>query len=186
MEFLLVNHPLDCPICDQGGECDLQDQSMAFGSDRSRFHPRDIKRTVENKNIGPLIKTNMTRCIHCTRCVRYARGSCCNRLLFCSHDCFFFLTHSQLVSLSHALLLSFSLRFPLHLCLSLPIHVSLLLPSIALTPVSHPHFLSLTLTLSFSLLSLSAGLLSQRFGSEVAGVDDLGTTGRGNGMEVRS
>lgn len=74
MEFLLVNHPLDCPICDQGGECDLQDQSMAFGSDRSRFE--DIKfsgkRAVEDKDIGPLIKTIMTRCIHCTRCIRFA------------------------------------------------------------------------------------------------------------------
>lgn len=74
MEFLLVNHPLDCPICDQGGECDLQDQSMNFGSDRSRFV--DIrftgKRAVEDKNLGPLIKTIMTRCIHCTRCVRFA------------------------------------------------------------------------------------------------------------------
>lgn len=74
MEFLLVNHPLDCPICDQGGECDLQDQSMAFGSDRSRF--TDIhfsgKRAVEDKDIGPLIKTIMTRCIHCTRCIRFA------------------------------------------------------------------------------------------------------------------
>lgn len=74
MEFLLVNHPLDCPICDQGGECDLQDQSMAFGSDRSRFE--DIafsgKRAVEDKNIGPLVKTIMTRCIHCTRCIRFA------------------------------------------------------------------------------------------------------------------
>ena len=71
MEFLLVNHPLDCPICDQGGECDLQDQSMAFGSDRSRFYVADGKRAVENKNIGPLIKTIMNRCIHCTRCVRF-------------------------------------------------------------------------------------------------------------------
>ncbi|PSN29483.1 NADH-ubiquinone oxidoreductase 75 kDa subunit [Blattella germanica] len=74
MEFLLVNHPLDCPICDQGGECDLQDQSMAFGSDRSRFE--DIKfsgkRAVEDKDVGPLIKTIMTRCIHCTRCIRFA------------------------------------------------------------------------------------------------------------------
>lgn len=70
MEFLLVNHPLDCPICDQGGECDLQDQSMAFGSDRSRL--TDQKRAVEDKNIGPLIKTIMTRCIHCTRCIRFA------------------------------------------------------------------------------------------------------------------
>ncbi|XP_071449348.1 NADH-ubiquinone oxidoreductase 75 kDa subunit, mitochondrial-like [Hetaerina americana] len=74
MEFLLINHPLDCPICDQGGECDLQDQSMTFGSDRSRF--RDInfsgKRAVEDKDMGPLIKTFMTRCIHCTRCIRFA------------------------------------------------------------------------------------------------------------------
>lgn len=74
MEFLLVNHPLDCPICDQGGECDLQDQSMTFGSDRSRFVDMDFsgKRAVEDKNIGPLIKTIMTRCIHCTRCIRFA------------------------------------------------------------------------------------------------------------------
>jgi len=74
MEFLLVNHPLDCPICDQGGECDLQDQSMAFGSDRSRFTDNEFggKRAVEDKNIGPLIKTIMTRCIHCTRCVRFS------------------------------------------------------------------------------------------------------------------
>ncbi|CAH0563651.1 unnamed protein product [Brassicogethes aeneus] len=74
MEFLLVNHPLDCPICDQGGECDLQDQSMAFGSDRSRFVDNDFsgKRAVEDKDIGPLIKTTMTRCIHCTRCIRFA------------------------------------------------------------------------------------------------------------------
>ncbi|KAH3783321.1 NADH-ubiquinone oxidoreductase 75 kDa subunit, mitochondrial-like isoform X1 [Dreissena polymorpha] len=74
MEFLLMNHPLDCPICDQGGECDLQDQSMAFGSDRSRFTDMEHggKRAVEDKNIGPLIKTIMTRCIHCTRCIRFA------------------------------------------------------------------------------------------------------------------
>jgi len=74
MEFLLVNHPLDCPICDQGGECDLQDQSMAFGSDRSRFTDSEFlgKRAVEDKNIGPLVKTVMTRCIHCTRCVRFS------------------------------------------------------------------------------------------------------------------
>nr|CAH8822808.1 unnamed protein product [Trichobilharzia regenti] len=74
MEFLLVNHPLDCPICDQGGECDLQDQSMNFGSDRSRFVDNRFtgKRAVEDKNLGPLIKTIMTRCIHCTRCVRFA------------------------------------------------------------------------------------------------------------------
>lgn len=75
MEFLLVNHPLDCPICDQGGECDLQDQSMAFGSDRSRFTDIEYKgkRAVEDKNIGPLVKTIMTRCIHCTRCIRFAQ-----------------------------------------------------------------------------------------------------------------
>ncbi len=70
MEFLLINHPLDCPICDQGGECDLQDQSMAYGVDGSRFN--ENKRAVENKYIGPLVKTTMTRCIHCTRCVRFS------------------------------------------------------------------------------------------------------------------
>ncbi|WP_321336424.1 NADH-quinone oxidoreductase subunit NuoG [Breoghania sp.] len=69
MEFLLINHPLDCPICDQGGECDLQDQAMAYGVDASRFS--ENKRAVENKNLGPLVKTIMTRCIHCTRCVRF-------------------------------------------------------------------------------------------------------------------
>ncbi|MBN9070125.1 MAG: NADH-quinone oxidoreductase subunit G [Rhizobiales bacterium] len=69
MEFLLINHPLDCPICDQGGECDLQDQAMAFGLDGSRF--KENKRAVEDKYIGPLVKTIMTRCIHCTRCVRF-------------------------------------------------------------------------------------------------------------------
>ncbi|KAI9883842.1 MAG: NADH dehydrogenase (ubiquinone) 78K chain precursor, 5-prime end [Watsoniomyces obsoletus] len=71
MEFLLANHPLDCPICDQGGECDLQDQSMRYGADRGRFHEISGKRAVEDKNIGPLIKTSMNRCIHCTRCVRF-------------------------------------------------------------------------------------------------------------------
>jgi NADH dehydrogenase/NADH:ubiquinone oxidoreductase subunit G len=70
MERLLRNHPLDCPICDQGGECDLQDQSMTYGSDRSRSVER--KRTVEDKDVGPLVKTVMTRCIHCTRCIRFA------------------------------------------------------------------------------------------------------------------
>ena len=69
MEFLLINHPLDCPICDQGGECDLQDQAMAFGVDTSRYH--ENKRAVEDKYIGPIIKTSMNRCIHCTRCVRF-------------------------------------------------------------------------------------------------------------------
>jgi NADH dehydrogenase (ubiquinone) Fe-S protein 1 len=69
LEFLLMNHPLDCPICDQGGECDLQEQTMAFGSDRSRYFYS--KRGVEDKNCGPLVKTIMTRCIHCTRCVRF-------------------------------------------------------------------------------------------------------------------
>jgi len=70
MEFLLMNHPLDCPICDQGGECDLQDQSMAFGSDRGRF--TEMKRSVVDKNLGPLVKTVMTRCIQCTRLVTIA------------------------------------------------------------------------------------------------------------------
>ena len=69
MEFLLINHPLDCPICDQGGECDLQDQAMAYGVDASRF--AENKRAVTDKYIGPLVKTIMTRCIHCTRCVRF-------------------------------------------------------------------------------------------------------------------
>ncbi|HXK53654.1 MAG TPA: NADH-quinone oxidoreductase subunit NuoG [Hyphomicrobiales bacterium] len=69
MEFLLINHPLDCPICDQGGECDLQDQAMAYGVDTSRF--AENKRSVEDKHIGPLVNTVMTRCIHCTRCVRF-------------------------------------------------------------------------------------------------------------------
>lgn len=72
MEFLLSNHPLDCPICDQGGECDLQDQSMRYGADRGRFHEFSGKRGVEDKNMGPLIKTSMNRCIHCTRCIRFA------------------------------------------------------------------------------------------------------------------
>src|SRR6185369_3608083 len=70
MEFLLINHPLDCPICDQGGECDLQDQSVAYGRGASRYH--EHKRAVTEKYMGPLIKTVMTRCIHCTRCVRFS------------------------------------------------------------------------------------------------------------------
>ena len=70
MEFLLINHPLDCPICDQGGECDLQDQAMAYGVDASRY--QENKRAVEDKYIGVLVKTIMTRCIHCTRCIRFA------------------------------------------------------------------------------------------------------------------
>jgi len=70
MEFLLINHPLDCPICDQGGECDLQDQAMAYGVDASRY--QENKRAVEDKYIGPLVKTVMTRCIQCTRCIRFA------------------------------------------------------------------------------------------------------------------
>jgi len=69
LEFLLINHPLDCPICDQGGECDLQDQTMAYGFDASRF--QDNKRAVDEKYLGPLIDTYMTRCIHCTRCIRF-------------------------------------------------------------------------------------------------------------------
>ncbi|MDP2325926.1 MAG: 2Fe-2S iron-sulfur cluster-binding protein, partial [Gammaproteobacteria bacterium] len=71
MEFLLINHPLDCPICDQGGECELQDLAMGFGRDVSRFTER--KRVVKDKDIGPLVSTDMTRCIHCTRCVRFGQ-----------------------------------------------------------------------------------------------------------------
>ena len=70
MEFLLINHPLDCPICDQGGECDLQDQAYSYGMDHSRY--AENKRAVKDKNLGPLVKTFMTRCIHCTRCVRFS------------------------------------------------------------------------------------------------------------------
>ncbi|MEM7198387.1 MAG: 2Fe-2S iron-sulfur cluster-binding protein, partial [Pseudomonadota bacterium] len=70
MEFLLINHPLDCPICDQGGECDLQDQAMGYGHRHSRFG--EMKRAVSEKHMGPLVATAMTRCIHCTRCVRFA------------------------------------------------------------------------------------------------------------------
>ena len=70
MEFLLINHPLDCPICDQGGECDLQDQAMGYGLDHSRY--KENKRAVKDKDLGPLVKTIMTRCIHCTRCIRFA------------------------------------------------------------------------------------------------------------------
>src|SRR5260370_34065615 len=69
MEFLLINHPLDCPICDQGGECDLQDQAMVYGFDRGRFD--ENKRAVRDKDFGPLVKTSMNRCIHCTRCIRF-------------------------------------------------------------------------------------------------------------------
>src|SRR5436190_2419585 len=69
MEFLLINHPLDCPICDQGGECELQDLAVGFGRDLSRYHER--KRVVADENLGPLIATDMTRCIHCTRCIRF-------------------------------------------------------------------------------------------------------------------
>lgn len=71
LEFILLNHPLDCPICDQGGECDLQDQSLLYGNDKGRFY--DFKRAVKDKDCGPLIKTIMTRCIQCTRCVRFMR-----------------------------------------------------------------------------------------------------------------
>jgi len=69
LEFRLLNHPLDCPICDQGGECDLQDEALVYGSDRSRYF--EFKRSVENKECGPIVKTIRTRCIHCTRCVRF-------------------------------------------------------------------------------------------------------------------
>ncbi|KPK48832.1 MAG: NADH dehydrogenase, partial [Thiotrichales bacterium SG8_50] len=71
MEFLLINHPLDCPICDQGGECKLQDLAVGYGKDVSRYH--EAKRIVKDKDIGPLIATEMTRCIHCTRCVRFGK-----------------------------------------------------------------------------------------------------------------
>ena len=71
MEFLLINHPLDCPICDQGGECELQDLALGYGRDISRFAER--KRVVKDKNLGPLVSTDMTRCIHCTRCVRFGQ-----------------------------------------------------------------------------------------------------------------
>lgn len=70
LEFLLLNHPLDCPICDQGGDCDLQDQSLFFGFTKRRFYK--FKRIVSDKDLGPIVKTVMTRCIHCTRCVRFA------------------------------------------------------------------------------------------------------------------
>jgi NADH dehydrogenase/NADH:ubiquinone oxidoreductase subunit G len=70
LEFLLLNHPLDCPICDQGGDCDLQDQSLFFGFTKRRFYK--FKRIVSDKELGPIVKTVMTRCIHCTRCVRFA------------------------------------------------------------------------------------------------------------------
>ena len=84
MEFLLINHPLDCPICDQGGECDLQDQAIAYGRGHSRFD--ENKRAVDDKYFGPIVKTAMTRCIQCTRCVRFAeevagdarRSACCS------------------------------------------------------------------------------------------------------------
>ena len=69
MEFLLINHPLDCPICDQGGECELQDLAMGYGRDVSRY--TESKRVVKDKNLGPLVSTDMTRCIQCTRCVRF-------------------------------------------------------------------------------------------------------------------
>src|SRR5580700_2608862 len=69
MEMLLINHPLDCPICDQGGECDLQDQAMGYGMDHSRF--AENKRAVKDKDLGPLVATSMNRCIHCTRCIRF-------------------------------------------------------------------------------------------------------------------
>ncbi|HSS27054.1 MAG TPA: 2Fe-2S iron-sulfur cluster-binding protein, partial [Usitatibacter sp.] len=71
LEFLLINHPLDCPICDQGGECQLQDLTVGYGPSASRY--QEAKRVVVNKNLGPLIATDMTRCIHCTRCVRFGQ-----------------------------------------------------------------------------------------------------------------
>ena len=79
LEFLLVNHPLDCPICDQGGECDLQDEAFTYGSDRGRYF--EFKRSVENKDCGPIIKTIITRCIHCTRCVRFSAEVAGNEMI---------------------------------------------------------------------------------------------------------
>ena len=70
VEFLLMNHPLDCPICDQAGECDLQDQAFKYGRGKSRYS--EDKRSVKDKNLGPLVETHMTRCIHCTRCIRFS------------------------------------------------------------------------------------------------------------------
>src|SRR5437867_12864745 len=75
MEFLLINHPLDCPICDQGGECDLQDQAVAYGRSFTRFE--ENKRAVDDKYMGPVIKTSMTRCIQCTRCIRFSSEVAC-------------------------------------------------------------------------------------------------------------
>jgi NADH dehydrogenase (ubiquinone) Fe-S protein 1 len=80
LEFLLLNHPLDCPICDQGGECDLQDESLTYGSDRSRYF-FDFKRSVEDKECGPIVKTVITRCIHCTRCVRFSSEIAGNEIM---------------------------------------------------------------------------------------------------------
>src|SRR5258708_29342598 len=77
MEMLLINHPLDCPICDQGGECDLQDEAMAYGFDRGRYI--ENKRAVEEKNFGPLVATEMNRCIHCTRCIRFLTEVACSQ-----------------------------------------------------------------------------------------------------------
>lgn len=79
LEFLLINHPLDCPICDQGGECDLQDEAYYYGSDRGRF--MEFKRSVEDKECGPIIKTIMTRCIHCTRCIRFSTEVAGNEIM---------------------------------------------------------------------------------------------------------
>ncbi len=79
LEFLLINHPLDCPICDQGGECDLQDETLTYGSDRGRFF--EFKRSVEDKECGPIVKTIMTRCIHCTRCIRFSSEIAGNEVL---------------------------------------------------------------------------------------------------------
>ena len=84
LEFLLVNHPLDCPICDQGGECDLQDETMTYGSDRGRYF--EFKRSVENKECGPIVKTIRTRCIHCTRCVRFSAEVAGNEVLMLPYN----------------------------------------------------------------------------------------------------
>jgi NADH dehydrogenase (ubiquinone) Fe-S protein 1 len=79
LEYLLINHPLDCPICDQGGECDLQDQTMVFGADRGRFY--ENKRSTLNKNLGSLVKTYLNRCIHCARCTRFLQDLTANNTI---------------------------------------------------------------------------------------------------------
>ena len=153
-EFLLVNHPLDCPICDQGGECDLQDQSMAFGSDRGRFVDNAFsgKRAVEDKNIGPLVKTIMTRCVGLRSLALDRSYSTCGSHCSSFFDTAFFVQHCLLCSI-FALCCSFS---SLRVCMFLRLFSSRCIHCTRCV----------------------------RFGSEIAGVDDLGTTGRGNDLQI--